>query len=206
MKKKGTQNGTKIFTIVIFLVVIVALGYYTHLSNKAPSHQDVSQSSEKEKLLNYDMENEYPKTARDVVKLHCRYLKYVYSTEFTKEAEEDDYFGMNQQIRRLFDEELLALNTADNQLDGLKSEIALYQANKQKFISYTLAEASQIEYNTEDGMEYAKMKVTVAMTIDGASLSVDEEYILRKDAEGRWKILGWQAMNHEKAVEEGDAK
>ncbi len=192
--KKG---GNKAFTVVLFLVVIAALGYYTYLSNKSPGHDDVTESSEKEILMNYDMENNYPKTAREVVKTHCRFLKYIYSEDFTKEATEDDYFTMTQQIRKLFDEELLELNSADAQLQGLKSEIALYQTNKQKFISYSLAESSQIEYNTENGKEYAKMRVTIAMTIDGASLSADEEYILRQDEDGKWKILGWQVIQED---------
>ena len=200
------KNGTKVFTLVIFLVAIAALGYYVCLSNQSPGSGDVSKTSEKEQLLNYDMENEYPKTARDAVKLHCRYLKYVYSEEFTEDATEDEYFTMNQQIRKLFDEELLKYNMAEEQLQALKNEIALYAINKQKIVSYTLPEASQIEYNTENGVEYAKMKVSIAMTVDGDSLLGEQEYILRKDENGKWKILGWQAINQNQAIEEGDAK
>ena len=33
---------------------------------------------------------------------------------------------------------------------------------------------------TEDGVEYAKMKVTIVLKVDGGTLSGDEEYILRK--------------------------
>ena len=196
------KNGTKVFTLVIFLIAIVALGVYIHLSNEAPGREDVTQTSEKEKLLNYDMENDYPKTVREAVKLHCRYLKCVYSEDF----EEDELFTMNQQMRKLLDEELLEYNSPDEQLQALKDEISLYEVNKQKFVSYTLAETSQIEYNTENGKEYAKMRVTVAMTIDGASISVDEEYILRQDEDGKWKILGWQAKQQEQTIEEGDAQ
>lgn len=209
MREKGTNdakvtNRNKGFTIFIFLVAIVALGYYVHLSNKSPDHQNVTENSEKDILLNYDMEVDYPKTVRETVKLHCRYLKYIYSDEFMKNATEDDIFTMNQQMRKLFDEELLAINSPDDQLQALKDEMALYRANKQKIVSYTLAEASQIEYNTQDDAEYAKMKVTVAMTVDGASLVADQEYILRQDEEGNWKILGWQTLQN--AKNEGDAK
>ena len=113
---------------------------------------------------------------------------------------------MNQQIRKLFDEELLEINSPDDQLQALKDEMALYQANKQKIVSYTLAEASQIQHNTDNGVEYAKMRVTVSMTVDGASLAADQEYILRQDQDGNWKILGWQAVKQENANNEGDAK
>lgn len=201
-----TKKGTKAFTIVIFIVALLALGYYTYLTNGAPGHEDVTPSSEKEILLSYDMIEDYPKTVRETVKLHCRYLKCIYNEGLSEEFTEDELFTMNQKMRQLFDEELLELNSQDNQLQSLKDEITLYEANKQKFVSYTLAEASQIQYNTDSGVEYAKMRVTVAMTIDGASLSADEEYILRQDEEGKWKILGWQVIQQDDAKTEGDAK
>lgn len=200
------KNGNKTFTLMIFLVAIAALGYFTYLNNKAPDRETVSENSEKEILLNYDMVENYPKTVREAVKLHCRYLKYVYSDEFIKESTEDEVFTMNQKIRALYDDELLDLNSPTEQLQALQDEMTLYQTNKQKIVSYTLAEASQIEYNTENEVEYAKMRVTLALTIDGASASADEEYILRKDSEGKWKILGWQAKQEQTAVEEGDAE
>lgn len=200
------KKGTKAFTLVVFLIALCALGYYTHLTNKSSNRQSADQKTEKEILLDYDMDNDYPKTARDAVVLHCRYLKYIYNEGISKDFTEDELFSMNQKIRQLYDEDLLEINTPDQQLQALKNEIDLYEVNKQKFVSYTLAEPSQIEYNTEQGVEYAKMRVTIAMTVDGASLSVDEEYILRKDSEDRWRILGWQAVQQGTAEEEGDAE
>ncbi|MBQ4057802.1 MAG: hypothetical protein IJD40_02590 [Lachnospiraceae bacterium] len=200
------KKGTKAFTLVVFIVALLALGLYIYVTNEAAGKQDVTPTSEKEILLNYDMVENYPKTVRETVKMHCRYLKYIYNEGFSKDFTEDDLFVMNQRIRQLFDEELLEINSADEQLRNLKKEMDLYQTNKQKIVSYTLAEASQIEYNTDKGNEYAKMRVTIAMRIDGASFSVDEEYILRKDADGKWKILGWQAIKQDKADKEGDAK
>jgi len=149
---------------------------------------------------------DYPKTVRETVKLHCRYLKYTYNTGLTKECSEDDVFVLNQKMRQLFDDELLDLNTPEKQLEALKKDILLYQSNKQKFVSYTLAEPSQIEYNTEGDTEYAKMTVNVAMTMDGASFAMDEEYILRKNQEGQWKILGWMVVGQDKQNVEEEEK
>lgn len=201
-----TKKGTKAFTLVIFIVVMIALGLFTYVTNEASDRRDVTTASEKEILLSYDMTENYPKTVRETVKLHCRYLKYIYNEGFSEEFTEDDLFVMNQKIRQLFDEELLAINSPDQQLQSMKVEMDLYEVKKQKMVSYTLAEASQIEYNTDNGVEYAKMRVTVAMRMDGASFSLDEEYILRKDTDGKWKILGWQVIQQDKTDEEGDAK
>lgn len=200
------KKGTKTFTLIIFFAALIALGSYFYVTNKADNSQEVTTTSEKDILLNYDMAGNYPKTVREAVKMHCRYLKYIYNEGLAKDFTEDDLFVMNQKMRQLYDDELLEINQADQQLKALNKEMEVYKAKKQKIVSYTLAEASQIEYNTDNGKEYAKMRVTIAMRIDGSSFSADEEYILRKDAEGKWKILGWQAIQQDKANEEGDAK
>lgn len=200
------KKGTKTFTLIIFFAALIALGSYFYVTNKADNSQEVTTTSEKDILLNYDMAGNYPKTVREAVKMHCRYLKYIYNEGLAKDFTEDDLFVMNQKMRQLYDDELLEINQADQQLKALNKEMEVYKAKKQKIVSYTLAEASQIEYNTDNGKEYAKMRVTIAMRIDGSSFSADEEYILRKDAEGKWKILGWQAVQQDEANEEGDAK
>lgn len=197
MKKK---MGTTGFTAIIVLLVIVGLGYYTYLNDRSEDGQKIKQSSETEKLLNYDFENNYPKTVRETVKLHCNYLKNVYNESFT----EDDLYTVNKNIRQLFDEELLAINTEDEELQGMKDELELYKENKQKIVSFSLAEGSQVEYNTENDIEYAKIKVTLVLKIDASTVSIEEEYILRKDSEERWKILGWQPVKDSTSESEGD--
>lgn len=199
MKKR---MGTTGFTTIILIIVIAGLGYYTYLNNHAGDNQDTTAKSEQEKLLDYDFDKDYPKTARETVKLHCSYLKNAYNDAFS----EDELFIVNKNIRHLFDKELLAVNTEDQQLQGMKDEIQLYKDKKQRFVSYSLAEGSQIQYNTENDVEYAKMKVTLALNIDSSAVSLEEEYILRKDAEGRWKILGWQAVDNSSSKSKGEAE
>lgn len=196
MKKMGTRG----FTTIVLLLMIGGLAYYTYLNDRARNRQEEEQSSETQQLLEYDFANDYPKTVRETVKLHCNYLKNAYNDKFT----EDELFTVNKQIRQLFDDELLAINTEDKQLKGLKDEIQLYKDNKQKFVSFALAEGSQVQYNTEDSVEYAKIKVSLIIKVGSASASVDEEYILRKDSEGKWKILGWQRINNPSSEEKGD--
>lgn len=198
MKKIGTKG----FTTIILLIMIIGLVYYTYLNNTTSNRQGASTETEAEQLLNYDFQNNYPKTVRETVKLHCRYLKCAYNNAFT----EDELFTVNRNIRQLFDEELLQHNDEDKQLQGLKDEIQLYADNKQKIVSYSLPEASQVQYNTEDGKEYAKMKVTIGLNVGSDTMSADEEYILRKDENGRWKILGWQAVQKNTTESEGDAE
>lgn len=186
MKKEA---GTKGFTLAAIIVVIGVIGFYITMSNRFSGRQAVKNTSEIEKLLNYDFQENYPKTVRETVKLHCRYMKMAYNNEFSKE----ELFDANRKIRELMDDELLAYNTEEAQLKSLEQDIQYYKDNKQKYVSYTLPEASQIKYNTEDDVEYAKMRVGVIIRIDNATMKGDQEYLLRKDNMGRWKILGWMA-------------
>lgn len=198
MKKRSVKG----FTTIVLLVMIIGLAYFTYLNSTVNDRQEISERTETEKLLKYDFENDYPKTVRETVKLHCRYLKSAYNNAFT----EEELFIVNQNTRQLFDEELLQHNAEDKQLQGLKDEIQLYADSKQKFASYSLAEASQVKYNTENDNEYAKIKVTISINKGSGVISEDEEYILRKDENGRWKILGWQAVNKNATENEGDAE
>lgn len=194
MKKKGGVQG---FTIAMFIVIIVVVAFYSVMTNRFGSRPEEESSSEVDKLLNYDFVDNYPKTVRETVKLHCRYMKCAYNDNFTKEQ----LYTVNQNMRQLMDTELLSINTEESQLKALEKDIQFYIDNKQKYVSYSLAEASQIKYNTENDVEYAKIRVGTMLRVDGATVKGDQEYLLRKDAQGRWKILGWQADTGSAATE-----
>lgn len=186
MKK---ESGTTGFAIAAVIIVIGVIGFYIVMSNRMSGRQAVKNTSEIEKLLTYDFQDKYPKTVRETVKLHCRYMKMAYNNEFSKE----ELFDANRKIRELFDDELLSYNTEEAQLKSLEQDIQYYKDNKQKYVSYSLPEASQIKYNTDNGMEYAKIRVGVIIRVDNATMKGDQEYLLRKDNMGRWKILGWMS-------------
>ena len=186
MKKKG---GMQAFTAAVFIIVIIVVFLYSLATNKFGSRKELEPTSEVDKLLNYDFVDNYPKTVRETVKLHCRYMKCAYNDNFTKEQ----LVTVNQNMRQLMDSELLSINSEETQLKGLQNDIQFYIDNKQKFVSYSLPEQSQIKYNTENDVEYAKIRVGTMLRVDGATVKGDQEYLLRKDAQGRWKILGWMA-------------
>ncbi|MBE5924621.1 MAG: hypothetical protein E7271_09180 [Lachnospiraceae bacterium] len=184
-KKKGSKS------LIVFMAVIVVLvlGFYAFSSNRTSSRKKDTNMTEVEKLLNYNFEDNYPKTVREVVKLHCRYMKCAYNEGFTKE----ELYTVNKNVREIMDAELLSVNTEEAQLKGLEDDIQFYKDNKQKYVNYTLAEGSQIKYNTENGVDYARIKVAITLRVDSATVKGDQEYLLRKDDAGKWKMLGWQA-------------
>ncbi len=198
MKKINTKS----FTMIILVLVIAGLGFYTYLINQTKKQQKTVYKTEAQQLLEYDFEENYPKTVRETVRLHCKYLKNVYNRKFGKE----DLSVVNSNIRKLFDEELLTYNPEEQQLQELKKDIALYKEKKQKFVSYSLEESSQVEYNTEEEKEYAKITATLNITVDSVAVFVEQEYLLRKDESGRWKILGWQSVKPDVDENKGDVE
>lgn len=198
MKKWNTKG----FAMVILILVIAGLGYYISLINQTKKQKDTTSKTEKQQLLEYDFEEDYPKTVRETVKLHCKYLKNAYNGKF----KEEELPVANSNMRKLFDEELLAHNSEEQQFEGLKKDIALYNEKKQKFVSYSLEESSQIQYNTEDGKDYAKTTATLNITVGSTAVFVEQEYLLRKDESGKWKILGWQTVQPDADKNEGDVE
>lgn len=185
MKKQGIARTIGLLIIVAAIVLFV----FFRMTQNASQRQDKPKDqTEMEKLLSYDFDSDYPKTARDVMKLYCRYLKAVYSKDTSDEA----VGVLNSQMRKLYAQKLLDYNNESAQLEALKEERASYKKDKMSLVGYVIAEASQIAYDTIDGVEYARIGVTLnlkAGELDGK----DYSYVLMKDAADHWKVYGWVA-------------
>lgn len=198
MKKKSSNS----FVPVVLLFMIIALGFYTYLGSRTKNQQDVPTKTENQVLLDYDFQESYPKTVRETMKLYCRYMKSVYSGDYSDE----ELRKANMNMRQLYDFELLQINSEQQQLQGLKKDIEAYKEKKQKVVGYSLQEASQIQYNKEKDVEYAKTTVVINMQIGVSPASVEQEYLLRKDDQNHWKILGWQTIQPKETQNKGDSK
>lgn len=181
------KNGSMLkFTIIAVLLAAMILIYFNHLSNKSSEQRTEKETTEIDQLSNYNMVDDYPKTPRDVVKLHNRYLKLFYSKKLT----DDELVILNQQTRYLYSGELLKFNDENTTLNDLKKNI-----NKMKEEGYTyklceLPEASQIKLYTRDGKEMATLEVTITVEMEDSMGYMYEQYVLVKE-NGQWKILAW---------------
>lgn len=183
--KKKDRSGIKTAIIAIGLVIIV-LVFFNHLSNKSSIERTKNQEDEIQQLMTYDMVGDYPKTPRDVVKLHNRYFKQLYGTELT----DDELVVLNQQVRFLYAVDLLSMNPENEVLKNLKDSIENSKEKGYVYKSYSLPEASQIEYYTQEGVEMATLEVTITVQTDETMGYLYEQYVL-VDENGQWKILAW---------------
>lgn len=188
---KKQKSGISIKSIVAaVLCIALVLFYFNYLSNRSAKQKTQRQLDELAALSGHDMVNEYPKTPRDVVKMHCRFFKVFYGQSLT----DDDLYTLNKQIRYLYATELLDYNSEDAMLKSLKSNIEKTGKEKYKYKSYILPEASQVKTYEQKGKEMATMEVQIMVDTKDSGGYAYVQYVLVKE-NGQWKILAWGDSN-----------
>ena len=184
MKKKST-----VITVIVMLLVAAAIvaGYFIISARKNKENYEGGERTELDILLEKDLDKSYPLTSREVIKFYSRILKCYYNEELT----EEQLGGLLDKMRGLFDEEFLAQNPRDTHLSELEEEIGDFAARKCKITSYQVQQSGNIVTWTDEEKEYARVIASYTQQEDRKYFKVYEEFILRKDENGKWKILGW---------------
>lgn len=187
-KKTGHKStlGTFVGMIAVALILIIL---YKNITDENKTEQQVNTEVTKvQVLLDKEIETNYPATPREVVKLYLRIMSCYYNEDLT----EDELQGLATQARLLFDEELLQNNPWDEFYANLKSELQLYQEEGKVVVSYEVDKGSAVNYYTKDNSEYASIEAQIITRDSRIRYSTNEKFILRKDTDGNYKILGWQ--------------
>ena len=182
----------KAFRIGISIVICVGLvcGYYYYLSQKnAKSSEDAQdKTTEVEKIIERDFDKKYPKTPREVVKWYNRIITAFYGEEYTDEELEK----MADQARSLMDDELLSYNPRDTYLKSLKADIEDYKTRNKIIVQSSVSDSNDITYATVDG-DYCAYVDAYYFSREASDYSrTYEEFVLRMDDEGHWKILSFR--------------
>ena len=188
MKKWGILRPILIITLLAGAI----LACYIRLTSDTSSNEDAAvDTSELGQILSKDMDLNYPANPHDVVLLYSRIIKAFYDGEYN----EDQLNGLAQHARAMFDDELLSCNDYDEYMERLREEIEAYRLNKKTIADYTVERASDIEFLVDNGIQYSKVKaVYYTAEGDGKRSKVYEEYTLRQDDNGQWKILYWDVI------------
>lgn len=176
--------------IGVFIMAILVVGYWLYLSNRdtsAPAQQE-TEVSEIGKLTARNLDTDYPNTPRKVVDFYSQITKCLYSEELT----EQDLQKLCEQSMKLFDAELLNANPQETFLQNTKEAIEEYRGLERIVTDYTLEASSDIDFYTENGQEYASLSVKYFLRDKNGYGKTYEDFVLRKDENGRWKILGWK--------------
>lgn len=175
--------------VVFIASVALILGYYYYLSTRSakPSKSNYS-TDEVLAICDKDMVNDYPGTPRQVVKWYNRIITAYYSEDFT----EEEFGKMIDQARALLDDELLLYNERPSYMIALAAEIEDYHKRKRYIISSDVSDSADVTYATVNGYEVAYVKAYY-FSKEGSNFDKTyEDYVLRKDSQGHWKILTWR--------------
>ena len=183
------QRIVKVAAAVAVIVLIVG-GYCFFVNRSGHSGEESMQLTEVQKVIARNLETEYPATPREVVKLYNRVISCFYN----ESCSDEELYALGDQARGLLDEELLANNPREEYFTALKAEIEDYHKNKRRITKSTVCDSNEVEYRTVEGDECAYVSVSYFIDEDKEFMNTYEMFVLRKDAEGNWKILGFDQV------------
>ena len=181
------MKNIKVLIIGIICVALV-IGYYMYLSSRNNDDQTSGEDKRKEvvKIIeDTDLNEDYPKTPRSVVKLYNRILASYYNEEYT----EKQFLKLGDLQRGLLDEELLSNNERDVFFNNLRAEIKLYDKRERTITSSTVSSTSDVIYKVVDKRECAYVTSSYFIKEKSSYEKTLQRYVLRKDEDGKWKIL-----------------
>ncbi len=185
-------------TFVLFLcVIIILLGYYlVTLKGKQNKEEEVVFTKVQNVLLR-DLERSYPPTPKEVVIYFSELTQCLHNEEYSEEELEQ----MAKQIQGLYDEELVANKEEEAYMTDLRSEVTVFKTSNSAISSFTPSSSTDVFYFTEEDRECARLYCTYNIRTGTVMQKSEHVFILRKDEEGHWKILGWDLVDDEAAGE-----
>ena len=176
--------------IAVICMVSLGVGYYAYLSrrNDSVSADDSVELSEVQAIISKDFDKNYPATPRAVVKWYNRIITAYYAEEFTQEELEQ----MADQARKLMDDELLQYNPKDTYIASLNLEIEDYHNRQRVIVSSSVSESGEVQYKKINGYECAFVSAYYFVREGSSYTRTYEDFCLRKDSDGNWKILTWR--------------
>ncbi len=201
-RKKGTIRTAS--SMMLFVVAMLAL--YFVVINRPNNEDDGIPTTERDKLLTWDLDNNYPVNPSEVVKLYGRYSMYLYNEKLSDEPLSDEEFSaMVDQMRKLFATEFADNNPRENQIENLNKETDENKKTSLRISKFTPKPESQTQYVTTDSGEEASVDASLFFTNKNGHDTADQQFLLRKEEE-QWKILGFQPIaSAEDGSEEGEA-
>lgn len=191
MGKARKRTTSTIITMVIVAIVILMLYYYFTNRTEPFDEASVDQLSEVELLINRDLQENYPETPREVVKLHSSILKVLYT-----DLKDEDVKALSLKMRGLYDQELLENNPEVDYLKNMYSEISEWKSKNRRITNYILVKKELEQKSEIDGREYADIYVSYTIQEKGKFSEV-WRFLLRLSEDEKWKILGWTYVPEE---------
>lgn len=182
--------------VIIAALIACGLGYFYYLANRTDKTDATDKAVEDEELaalISRNIEENYPQSPKEVVKLYARITKKYYENPLTDEQIEK----LGKQARILFDDELKGTQTDAEFLNALKADIKSFNSSKTYVSDYAIESSSQVKYQTLNDRQYASINLVYYVRQNGKLNYSYTRYVMRKDDEGKWRILFWELTSAE---------
>lgn len=187
MKKPHKKTLQTIITMFIMSAFIVTAYYFVRTSEGFTITSKETDKTQTELLLEKNISDKYPSTPKDVLDLYINLSKSIYDRNTT----EDQIDKLATQMLLLFDAELLDKNPLELYKINLKTEIKGFVDKNIYIMNYINGDNEKAEFWDKDNREYASRMVSYTLKEGSNYTKVYNKFILRKDDNGEWKILGW---------------
>lgn len=193
-KKKGV-----VYTILMIIIVgILLFAFYKMANRNFTDSTDATKTNLVTDIITMDIEKKYPPTPREVVDLYSQILTCFYN----KKCSNEEIDTLGKQARVLMDTKLLENNPEGQYLQDLKAEVEEYKKNKCTIVNYTISENDEVKYVTKEKEEFALVTAQYFMKSNEEYQRTTEDYVLRKDSNGLWKIYGYTVSKENSSSEE----
>lgn len=182
-------------TMLVGVICIgLVVGYYYYLSNRNTG-SDPADVTEVQKVILKDLKGgSYPATPREVIKFYNRILCCYYNEEYT----EEEFQKLADQAMALMDLELLGNNPAEQYYQQVKTDVESYRQMKRTINNASVCSSNDVSFAAREGKNYAYVTSSYFVRDKDGFTKSNQEYVLREDDGGKWKILAFQ-------LQEGDA-
>ncbi len=185
---------------VIILVAAVVFIAFVLINRQAErkAQEEILPTTEIGKVLAKDLDTKYPETPTEVVKMYWRINNCIYN----EGATDKQFEQLLQQLRKMYDEELLASedNSMENMGEKLKKDVEQRKKAKQTLSVYLVQQNDTVEVQDLNGRDAASVIASILIKAKGEKATKTyEKFLCRRDSKGDWKILGWEQVSQKEA-------
>lgn len=184
---------TRIVILAIVIVAAICTAFYIVNNNSKKESAKEAGLTEIQKITTRNMEKDYPATPREVIKFYNRIVKCYYGRQYS----DDELEQLADQALSMFDDDLLKKNEKESYIESVKSDAAQYEEDNKSISQTDVCDSNDVKYMTDNGDDIAYVTASYFIKNGSSYTKTYQEYVLRKDDDGDWKILTFYKIEGE---------
>ena len=187
----GTRSSLIKTVVMIALVAVVVFAVFFIVVKRGPRDNTTKEESKLtvvDEIVSLDLDRSYPPTPREVVELYLRIRQAMYRQSYT----DDQFSQMASRLAGIMDLELL--NNQTNWPLSLRDEVYDRKKNDCSIVSFIVDKSDEVKVSNVNGADLASLCCILGWRRGTHTDNEKYQFLLRKDSEGRWKILGYEEV------------